>query len=418
MNVFHLVAIVLTLAALFGYLNFKFIKLPPSIGLMLIALLFSLFLIAARHLGWAVEALIRSIAFNVTLMQGMLSFLLFAGALNVNLEDLLQHKWSVTIFTVFGVLCSTALIGCLTWFAFNRLGLALPFLHCLLFGALISPTDPIAVLSLLKHFGAPRALEVNIAAEALFNDGLGVVAFLALFELISGHRAITVSHVAILFFTEAVGGVALGLILGWITYRLLKSIDNYQVEVLLTLALVTGGYALADAFHASGPLAMVAAGILIGNHGRQFAMSPKTREQIDTFWELIDEILNAILFVLLGLEVLILAFERVHWMAAAVTIPIVLLARWVSVLIRATLMRARFQNSPGLVTIMTWGGLRGGIPVALALSLPAGPGRDLVLAITYAVVVFSILIQGLTVPALVRHFLQPKVTQQNTIPHR
>jgi CPA1 family monovalent cation:H+ antiporter len=236
---------------------------------------------------------------------------------------------------------------------------------------------------------------------------VGVVVFLALCELVAGHQPLTTQHVAFLFLKEAIGGVALGLLLGWITYQLLKSIDNYQVEVLLTLALVTGGYALADSLHTSGPLAIVAAGILIGNHGRHFAMSEKTREQIDTFWELIDEILNAVLFVLLGLEVLILTVKQVYWAAAAVTIPVVLLARWVSVLLPARIMRARFRTSPGLVSIMTWGGLRGGISVALALSLPPGSGRDLLLAVTYAVVVFSILVQGLTVPALVRRFLQP-----------
>ena len=411
MNVFELTAVILTLAALFGYVNYRFIKLPSSIGVMLIAMLFSLALIIAQRLGVEVapmaERIVRGIDFNTTLMQGMLSFLLFAGALNVNLEDLLQHKWSVAIFTVFGVLCSTAVVGLLTFWLFRWLGISLPLLYCLLFGALISPTDPIAVLSLLKRFGAPRALEINIAGEALFNDGVGVVVFLALYELVTAGGQLSLSHIGVLFLTEALGGIAIGLVLGWVTYLLLKSIDHYQVEVLLTLALVSGGYALANALHASGPLAIVAAGILIGNHGRHFAMSEKTREQIDTFWELIDEILNAVLFVLIGLELLIVPFHSSFRLAAVVSVGVVLLARFISVLIPASLMRAKFHLPKGLAWIMTWGGLRGGISVALALSVPAGKERDLVLTITYAVVVFSILVQGLTAPAVVRRALQP-----------
>lgn len=409
MSIFNLIGIVLTLAALFGYLNFRFIRLPATIGVMLIALVFSLSLLLLQRLGWSIEPaaerLVRSIDFNVTLMQGMLGFLLFAGALNVNLDDLLQHRWTVAVFTVFGVLCSTAIIGFLTYIVFQWIGVGLPWIYCFLFGALISPTDPIAVLGLLKEFGAPKTLEVNIAGEALFNDGVGVVVFLALYEMVAGTSGFSFERVGFLFLTEALGGIALGLLLGWITYRLLKSIDHYQVELLLTLALVTGGYALANSLRVSGPLAIVAAGILIGNQGRHFAMSEKTRQQIDTFWELVDEILNAVLFVLIGLEMLILTMKPGFWIAAAATIPMVLLARLVSVWIPAILMRKAFSSSQGLIRIMTWGGLRGGISVALALSIPTGAERDLILAVTYAVVVFSILVQGLTVPWLVRSTL-------------
>jgi CPA1 family monovalent cation:H+ antiporter len=315
----------------------------------------------------------------------------------------------VAVFTVFGVLCSTVLIGFLTYVCLGWIGLHLPLLYCFLFGALISPTDPIAVLGLLKQFGAPKSLEVNIAGEALFNDGVGVVVFLAIYGLLTGGHDLSLSHIGLLFLTEALGGIGLGLLLGWITYKMLKSIDHYQVEVLLTLALVTGGYALANALHASGPLAMVASGILIGNHGRHFAMSEKTREQIDTFWELIDEILNAVLFVLLGLEVLILTLKPGFWLAAVIVIPLVLFARFVSVWIPSLMMRCHFRSTRGLLRIMTWGGLRGGISVALALSIPPGPERELILPITYAVVVFSILIQGPTVPPVVRGALKPPV---------
>jgi CPA1 family monovalent cation:H+ antiporter len=410
MNAFNLVAIVLTLTALFGYINFRFIKLPATIGLMLLALLFSLGLIVISHLGWnfepAAERLVRGIDFNTTLMQGMLSFLLFAGALNVNLEDLLQHKWSVAIFTVFGVLCSTAVIGFLIFWLLKTIGVFLPLVYCFLFGALISPTDPIAVLGLLKQLGAPKSLEVNIAGEALFNDGVGVVVFLAFYEIATGGQELSLTHLGGLFVTESLGGIALGLVMGWVTYLLLKSIDQYQVEILLTLALVTGGYALANAVHASGPLAIVAAGIFIGNHGRHFAMSEKTRAQLDSFWELIDEIFNSVLFLLLGLELLVLKLTPLFWPAAGLTILVVLIARLISVSIPAILMRNGPKPTSGMVAIMTWGGLRGGISVALALSIPTGPEREIILPITYAVVVFAILIQGLTVPALVRRTLK------------
>jgi CPA1 family monovalent cation:H+ antiporter len=406
MSIFDLIAIVLCLAGVFGYINFRFIRLPTSIGIMLISLIFSLILVLANHLGWDLathaDRIIKSIDFNKTLMQGMLSFLLFAGALNVNLEELLRYKWSVALLTFFGVVGSTFIVAGLIWLGLSRMFVAMPFVYCLLFGALISPTDPIAVLTLLKKLHAPKSLEIKIAGEALFNDGVGVVIFLAVYEFATGGHEPGIGQVGVLFLTEAVGGVLLGVFLGWITYHLLKSIDHYQVEVLLTLGLVTGGYALADALHASGPLAMVAAGILIGNRGRHFAMSDLTRQRLDMFWELLDEILNAVLFVLIGLEMIVLTFQAEYWLAAGLAIPTVLAARCVSVFMPATVMRVRKESTPHLVKIMTWGGLRGGISVALALSLPTGGERELILTMTYAVVVFSILVQGLTVPWVVR----------------
>ncbi len=406
--------IVLALAGVFGYINHRFIKLPTSIGLMLIALVVSLGFIALRHFGVETsfaEKIINGIDFDKTLMQGMLSFLLFAAALNVNLEDLLADKWSVALFTFFGVLCSTALIGFVTYFLFGVIGTPLPLIYCLLFGALISPTDPIAVLSMLKELRAPKPLEIKIAGEALFNDGIGIVIFLAFYEIASGEGKLGTSEITILFLKEALGGILIGIALGWITYYLLKTIDQYHVEIMLTLGLVGGGYALANALHASGPLAIVAAGILIGNHGRHFAMSKKTKEQIDMFWELIDEIFNAVLFVLIGLEILVLEFKTEYWLAIAVTIPTVLLARLISVSAPALAMRT-YQTTPHLIKIMTWGGLRGGISVALALSLPPTPARNFILTITYAVVVFSIVVQGLTTPMLLRRVLKrPKESQ-------
>jgi CPA1 family monovalent cation:H+ antiporter len=308
MSIFEIIALLTTLAALFSYINHRFIRLPTTIGLMLISLLISLSLIAGSYLGLGLEKIaeqfISQIDFSQTLMEGMLSFLLFAGALHVNLDDLLEQKWTIGTFATFGVLCSTALVGGIIYVMLRWIGLPMPFLACLVFGALIAPTDPIAVLGLLKQANAPKSLETKIAGESLFNDGFGVVIFLVLFEMLTGHQEFTWSHAGTLLAQEALGGIVLGLLLGWISYHLLKSIDNYQVEVLLTLALVTGGYALATALHMSGPLAVVAAGLLMGNQGRHLTMSDVTRNHLDTFWELIDEILNAVLFVLIGLEIL------------------------------------------------------------------------------------------------------------------
>lgn len=401
-------AIVLTLAGLFGYINHRFIKLPSSIGLMFIALVVSLALILIRHLGFHIgfaDKIVGSIKFDKTLMQGMLSFLLFAGALNVNVKDLLEHKWTVTIFTLSGVLVSTFIIGVLGFRLFNWASVPIPFIYCLLFGALISPTDPVAVLTMLKELRAPKPLEIKVAGESLFNDGLAIVVFLTVAGIAAGGARPDAEQVGLLFLREAVGGICLGLVVGWITYLLLKSIDHYQVEVLLTLGLVSGGYALADALHTSGPLAIVTAGILIGNRGRHYAMSKKTKEQINMFWELIDEILNAVLFVLIGLEVLVLNFQRSYWLAIAIAVPMVLVARFISVAIPG-LVLSRKNPTPHLIKIMTWGGLRGGISVALALSLADTPERNFIVTITYGLVVFSILVQGLTTPMLLRWALK------------
>jgi CPA1 family monovalent cation:H+ antiporter len=309
MQIFEILALLITLAALFSYFNHRFIRLPTTIGLMLISLLMSLGLIVGHHLGIhlqsSAERIVTQIDFSYTLLQGLLSFLLFAGALHVNLDDLLAQKWSIGIFATWGLLCSTALVGGAMFVLLQLMGLPMLLLACLIFGSLISPTDPIAVLGLLKQANVPKSLETKITGESLFNDGIGVVIFLVLLEMLTGEHHIEARHVGQLLLQEAFGGAVLGLALGWLTYRLLKTIDNYQVEILLTLALVTGGYALASALHMSGPFAIVAAGLLIGNRGRALAMSDTTREHLDTFWELIDEILNAILFVLIGLEVLV-----------------------------------------------------------------------------------------------------------------
>jgi len=411
-QVLDAIAIVVTLTAVLAYVNHRFVRLPPNIGVLVLALLASLAMVIGHALGFGAieeraEALLATIDFDFALLHGMLSFLLFAGALHINLDDLAEKKWIIGTLASVGVVASTFLVGTAAWFTFAWLGLGIPFVWCLVFGALISPTDPIAVLGILKSAGAPKSLETKIAGESLFNDGVAVVVFLVLFEIVTGSQEPSASHIAMLFVQEAIGGVVLGLVLGLIVYRMLRSVDNYQVEVLLTLALVMGGYALASALHLSGPVAMVVAGLMIGNHGRRLAMSDTTRRHLDTFWELIDETLNAVLFVLIGLEMVVLTFTGNYLLAGALAIPIVLAIRWVCVGIPVTLMRARYVFTDNAVKIMTWGGLRGGISVALALSLPAGPEREVILAVTYVVVVFSIVVQGLSIAPLVRRLQRP-----------
>jgi CPA1 family monovalent cation:H+ antiporter len=417
MHILDITAILTTLAAVLSYINHRFVRLPSAIGLMFIALCLSLGLIALGKLGLAgiertAETFIRSIDFNKTLMQGMLSFLLFAGALHVNLRDLAEQKWVVGTLATVGTVASTFVVGGLFWLLVNGLGLDVPPIYCLVFGALISPTDPIAVLGILKSAGAPKSLEIKITGESLFNDGIGVVLFVVLLELATGGQELSLPHIAVLFAEEAVGGILFGLLLGGIAFWMLSRIDHYSVEVLITLAVVMGGYALALAIHTSGPIAMVVAGLVIGNHGRRFAMSDKTREHLDTFWELIDEILNTVLFVLIGFELLILEFSGRTATVGLLAIPIVLLARLVCVGTPIQLMKLWRTFTPGAVKILTWGGLRGGISVALALSIPAGPERDLILPVTYTVVVFSILVQGLTIGRLIA----AETTGANTSP--
>jgi CPA1 family monovalent cation:H+ antiporter len=406
MTFFQIISILITVSALFSYLNHRFIRLPTTIGVMAISLLGSLAIVAAGPFSFGLQQeairLVRSIDFDETLLHGMLSFLLFAGALHIDLEALARRKWIISVLATAGTALATVLNGLGTWFVSQWLDLHLPFLSCLLFGALIAPTDPIAVLGILRKAGVPESLETKICGESLFNDGVAVVIFIILLELTRDPAAATLSHALGLFAKEALGGVAYGLVIGWIAYLMLKSIDDYQVEVLITLALVSGGYALADALHISGPIAIVVAGLLIGNPGRMLAMSERTRRHLDTFWELVDEVLNAVLFVLIGLEVLALDWTRTHLTTGLLLIPLVLASRLVSVSIPVALLRPFRRFSPGVIRILTWGGLRGGISVAMALSLPPGPARDTILAATYVVVVFSILVQGLTVEKVVR----------------
>jgi CPA1 family monovalent cation:H+ antiporter len=402
-------ALLISLTALVSWFNHRFVRLPATIGVMSIALLLSLGLVALGWLGFGgisdeAEALVASVDFSTVLMQGMLSVLLFAGSLHVDLADLSSRKVPIAVLATVGVLLSTALVGAAAWAVLSLVGAPLPLLYCLVFGALISPTDPIAVIGILKSAHVPRGLEIKITGESLFNDGVGVVVFAVLLSLALGKQPISPGGIAVLFFEEALGGIAFGLAIGYVTYLLLRSVDHYQVEVLLTLGLVFGGNALAGRLHVSGPLAMVAAGLLIGNHGRLFAMSERTRRHLDTFWELVDEILNAVLFVLIGLELLVLDFLPGTLLASALMIPAVLLARFASVGLPVAIFRRAMEISPHAVKILTWAGVRGGISVALALSLPAGPARQVFLPMTYVIVLFTILVQGLSLGRVVRRF--------------
>jgi CPA1 family monovalent cation:H+ antiporter len=406
-SIVDVAAILISISALFAYINHRFIGLPTTIGVMMIAMLVSVIVYILSLLGFAdlhgqAQILLASIDFNETLLQGMLSFLLFAGALHVNLNDLREQKWVILSLATVGVCLSTFLVGTATFYLLGILGLHLPYIYCLLFGALISPTDPIAVMATVKSLGIDKKLETTIAGESLFNDGVGVVVFMVLVLLLQSPEQISISHVTMLFLEEAVGGILFGLVLGGVGYYLTNSIDNYKVEVLITLALVMGGYSLAVYLHTSGPIAIVVAGLLTGSVLRAHAMSDVTRRSVDDFWELIDEILNVILFALIGLEMLIIPFEGLWFIAGLALIVVVLLARVVSVGVPIRLIGLKTAVAPHLVKILAWGGLRGGISVALALSLPAGDFRDLVLVLTYVIVVFSIVVQGLTIGPFIR----------------
>ncbi len=410
MNVFTMIAVLVSLAAIFGYVNSRFLKLAPTIGLMLLALIVSLLLIALHLAGLPVinpaRQFLGDVDLNQVLLNGLLGYLLFAGALNLSLESLTEVRWQVFSLATIGVLGSTVIVGFAMFGLVSAIGLGLPLGYCLLFGALISPTDPLAVLPIMRRARASKNLEVLITGESLFNDGFAVVVFVVLLTTVTGdHTGSLPLHAFTLFLREAIGGFVFGLGLGWIGYMILKTIDDFPVEIIITLALVSAGYAGALALGISGPLAMVVAGILIGNQGRARGMSATTVENLDRFWEMVDITLNAVLFVIIGLEVLLFV-DQFSWLglvAGIAAIPIVLFARFVSVGAPMLALRPRGSRARRALPLITWAGIRGAIPVALALSLPVGQNRNLVITITYVVVVFSVLVQGTTVKYLVRH---------------
>ncbi len=419
MNLFDVVAILVVLAALFGFLNRRYLKLEATVGMMLIGLVSSLMLVSLHHLFpdiglvSAIRDYLTNIDFNKALMEGMLGFLLFAGALHVDLDFFAEKKWTIVSLATVGLLISMAVVGVLSLLLFGVLGLEVSLIACLIFGSLISPTDPIAVMGTLKTLDAPPSLHAKIAGESLFNDGVAVVVFTSLVALLGTGGGAHGTHggemnsaaLFLLFLQETGGGIVLGLVAGYSVYRMMLSIDAYSVEVLLTLGLVMGCYSLARLLHLSGPIAVVCAGIFIGNRGRALAMSETVVDYLEKFWELIDEMLNAVLFLLIGIEVLVIAFSPTSVAAGIACIGIVLLARLISVSVPISLMRSRREFTPGVVRILTWAGLRGGISVALVLSLPPIPEKALLVTCTYVVVLFSIIVQGLTIKRVLTRFI-------------
>jgi CPA1 family monovalent cation:H+ antiporter len=406
MSLFQVVGLLLVAVALCGYVNTRFFRLPDVIGITVIGMLLS---VAVTFIGslyppltaWTRHVL-SGLDFTEVVFHGLLGLLLFAGSLHVNLSELRGQAGVVFVLATLGVVLSTVVVGGMLHVTTTVLGEPLSLIWCLVFGALISPTDPIAVLGILKKAGAPRALEVKIAGESLFNDGIGIVTFVTLLGVALGGHEVSVAEVGTLLVEELVGGLLVGAAVGAVGFYLLYTIESYAVETLITLAMAVGGYALAESLHASAPIAVVVAGLVVGNHGRKYAMEEQTREHLFTFWDLTDELLNLVLFGLIGVEVIALSVSMQTLLPGLLCIPIVLLARYVSVGVPIVLIRRFRPFTPHTVRVLTWGGLRGAVSVALALSLPEFPGREIVLASTYIVVVFSILVQGLTIGPLIR----------------
>ncbi len=409
MDYFSIATILIVLSAVFGYINVRFFKLPSSIGLMVITILFTFAVFVLSSFDDTLlekeRELITSIDFETVLLDIMLSFLLFAGALHTNFQQLKVQRKPILIFATLGTLVSTFLAGVFVFYVLQLLNFNIDFIYCLLFGALISPTDPIAVLGIMKKVGAPKKLETKIVGESLFNDGVGVVIFITIYEIAKGGSEMSFGHIAELFLVEVIGGIALGLAIGWLTYRLLKSIDDYDIEVIITIAAVMGGTMIAQHLHLSAPLAMVTAGSIVGaDTVRRSSMSDITELYVDKFWELIDILLNTILFVMIGMEILVLTFDASYILAGFIIVPVLLISRYISLLLPIRIYAKELDFVPKTNLIMTWGGLRGGISIALALSLTQVMERDLFLVITYIIVVFSIIVQGLTVGSLIKKF--------------
>ncbi len=416
MDFFHIFSILIVISALFAYINFRYLKLPATIGLMLVSLLFSFLVIIAGYFFPFIKTMaaeqLNNINFSELLLEGMLSFMLFAGAIHIKYQDLKLEKLTIVLFSTLSVIISTLIVGYAAYYLLNFFGLEVTLINSLLFGALISPTDPIAVISILKSAGVSKSLETKIAGESLFNDGVAVVVFITILRLTKPDAELNFQSISLLFSQEAVGGIILGGLIGWMGFQLVKTIDNYQVEVLITLAVVMGGYTLAQLLHVSGPLAMVVAGLITGNLSRSYGMSDTTTDYVDKFWALVDDILNAVLFVLIGLELLIVQTNSTVLLVAIILIIVVLITRYISVLIPAFYIRLKEKMSPRTLIILTWGGLRGGISIALALSIPNDLNRDVWVTITYVIVCFSILVQGMTIGKLVNRMKLDAISSQ------
>ena len=403
MELYYSFSVLIVLAATFAYINYRFLKLPNTIGIMVIAILVSLILVlfgenllpkTTSHL----YNLIGSLDFTEVLMGAMLNFLLFAGGIHINIKDLREQFAPIVLFATVGVIISTFAVGFGVFYLLPFLGIKIPFLYCLVFGALISPTDPVAVLSILKKANVTKSLETKVAGESLFNDGVAVVVFTVILQLAIGKEIdLTIENISVLLLKEAGGGLLLGVILGFSASRAMREIDDYILSVLITLAVVMGGYLIAREMHFSSPLTMVAAGLFMGNFNVQFKMKSETQDYLLKFWELIDEIMNAVLFLFIGFELLLIKDLNEYLLAGGICILIVLAARWISIFFPTKFMSLRTRFSPQTVKVLVWGGIRGGVSIALALSIPQNEHTNAIISITYCVVVFSIVVQGLTI---------------------
>jgi len=406
MHILHYSSLLIATAALCAWVNQRFIKLPSAIGIMSVSLAVSLALLVSEWTGLvstaSVASLVGACNFQELVLHGMLAFLLFAGGLTVDIGQLRSQKGAVALLSSVGVMLGACVTGALFWALASLCGLPIPFEVALLFGAIVAPTDAVAILGILRKVGAPKSLELKLVGESLFNDGIGVVVFLAVSSMVFG-ESMSLGHMGVALAIEVIGGASLGAVLGALVYKLIKAVDDYVVEILLTLALATGGYALAEVMHVSAPICVVIAGLLIGNRGRERAMSERTREHLDIFWELVDELLNAVLFVLIGLELLVLSLSKQFVAAGILAVLAMLCSRFLTVSATVGCLKPFRSFSPHVIKILTWGGLRGGISVALALSLPPGEKRELLLVCTYIAVLFSVLVQGGSLPLLLRY---------------
>ncbi|MBZ0201517.1 MAG: sodium:proton antiporter [Ignavibacteria bacterium] len=406
MNIYELIAALITLTAILAFINHKFIKLPSAIGLLLASMFISFIVLILNFFGFTflkeISVVVNSVDFNNALMGGMISFMLFAAAIHIPLDDLLPQKGPILVFSTIGIILSTFIIGTLIYYTFLLIGFNISYINCLLFGALISPTDPIAVLGVLKETKLPRSLEMKISGESLFNDGIAVVVFASLYQIAAFSQVdFSVSSTILMFLREALGGVLFGAAIGYGGYLMLKRINSYKVEVLITLAIVMGGFSIAQFLHVSGPLAMVVSGLLIGNLSKKDGWSKQTQEYLEKFWELIDEILNAVLFVWIGLEILIIHPPENFLMISVAVVLIIIVSRWLSITIPSFIIPLKEKIPQKTVAVLVWAGLRGGLSLAMALSLSSAMDRDLFIYLTYIVVIFTIVVQGLTLKKIV-----------------
>jgi CPA1 family monovalent cation:H+ antiporter len=406
MDLYYAFSILIVLSALFSYLNSRYLKLPPAIGIMLLAIATSVALLLLSKtfpgFGASFYSLVASVDFPTVLMGSMLNFLLFAGAIHVSIQELQKQRLPILILSTLGVTISTFLVGGLMFLLLQQLGMEVPFIQCLVFGALISPTDPLAVIAILKKVRISKQLEIKIAGESLFNDGVSVLLFAILLQLAQGSEVdITFRNVAGLFVQEMVGGLVVGLLLGYVGSQGIKRINDYQVTVLITVAIVMGGYMITRYLHISGPLTMAAAGLVIGNYGKAKAMSATDKDYLDKFWEMVDEILNAMLFLIIGLELMLIPNIQQDWIIGLISILIVLVSRYVSIWLPMWVIPQIEPFEGKTMAVLVWGGLRGGVSIALALTIDPSLNQNLFLSATYYVVVFSIVVQGLSIGALV-----------------